>query len=116
MSRKPPRLQTLQPRIQELDRTSRVKSLTSARHSRLYNYEWQKARAEFLKEHPLCQCPACDGGRKRLSAANVVDHDPPHRGDLTKFWDRSTWRAMAKACHDRKTATQDGGFGNSSGR
>jgi 5-methylcytosine-specific restriction protein A len=26
------------------------------------------------------------------------------------FWDSSNWQAMAKVCHDRKTARQDGGF------
>jgi 5-methylcytosine-specific restriction protein A len=28
------------------------------------------------------------------------------------FWDRANWRAMSKQCHDRKTAREDGGFGN----
>jgi 5-methylcytosine-specific restriction protein A len=31
---------------------------------------------------------------------------------MTKFWDSSSWRSLSKQCHDRKTATHDGGFGN----
>jgi 5-methylcytosine-specific restriction protein A len=68
--------------------------------SGLYDARWQRARAAFLKAHPLCVCPHCDAGRIRVRAANVVDHDPPHRGDPAKFWDQSTWRALSKHCHD----------------
>jgi 5-methylcytosine-specific restriction endonuclease McrA len=42
----------------------------------------------------------------------IVDHIVPHKGDQTLFWDRANWRPMAKACHDSKTAREDGGFGN----
>jgi 5-methylcytosine-specific restriction protein A len=44
--------------------------------------------------------------------ASVVDHIVPHRGDMALFWDRSNWQAMSKLCHDRKTARENGGFGN----
>jgi len=80
--------------------------------ARGYGYRWQQASKAFLLEHPLCQCEDCDEGRKRLTASSVVDHEPPHNGDMQKFWDRKTWRALAKVCHDRKTARYDGGFGN----
>ena len=43
--------------------------------------------------------------------SEVVDHVIPHRGDMKLFWDPENHRAMAKRCHDRKTATEDGGFG-----
>ena len=46
-----------------------------------------------------------------MRAASVVDHRVPHRGDMALFWDSSNWQSMAKECHDRKTATEDGGFG-----
>jgi 5-methylcytosine-specific restriction protein A len=46
----------------------------------------------------------------------VVDHRIPHRGDKRLFWDQSNWQSMSKTCHDRKTATADGGFGNISRR
>lgn len=50
-----------------------------------------------------------------LTAAEVVDHKIPHGGDMVLFWDRNNWQALAKACHDRKTATRDGGFGRARG-
>lgn len=83
----------------------------SAAH-RGYGHRWQKASKAFLRAHPLCQCPECDEGRKRVTAATVVDHKVPHRGDMKLFWDSSNWQSMAKECHDAKTAREDGGFGN----
>jgi len=72
---------------------------------------WRKGSKAFLKSHPLCQCNDCDEGRIRLRQSTVVDHTIPHKGDRGLFWDRSNWKAMAKPCHDRKTAREDGGFG-----
>ena len=80
--------------------------------SRGYSRAWEKARAAFLRAHPLCMCEECDEGRVRLTAAEIVDHKVPHRGDMKLFWDRDNWQSMAKACHDKKTAREDGGFGN----
>lgn len=77
-----------------------------------YGSRWQKARIGFLKTHPLCECSECQGGKVRVMAATVVDHIQPHRGDQKLFWVKSNWMAMAKECHDRKTARDDGGFGN----
>lgn len=82
------------------------------RHQRLYTNAWARASKAFLAAHPLCQCEDCGDGRKRVTAATVVDHKVPHRGDRSLFWDSSNWQSMAKACHDRKTARDDGGFGN----
>ncbi|WP_239688677.1 hypothetical protein [Aquitalea magnusonii] len=56
----------------------------------------------------------------------MVDHIKPHRlkdaldsGDVEAirraqalFWDTANWMPMAKRCHDKKTAAEDGGFGN----
>jgi len=81
-------------------------------HARGYDRKWRRASAGFLRAHPLCQCPDCDEGRKRLRPATVVDHRIPHRGDDRLFWDRANWQAMAAECHDAKTAREDGGFGN----
>lgn len=75
-----------------------------------YGYRWQQTSKGFLKAHPLCQCKDCLEGVKQLKAATVVDHIIPHRGDMMLFWNRDNWQSMAKECHDRKTATEDGGF------
>jgi 5-methylcytosine-specific restriction protein A len=85
-------------------------------NARGYTYRWQQASKRFLAEHPLCQCEDCGAGSKRVTLATVVDHRTPHRGDERLFWDESNWQAMAKQCHDAKTATEDGGFGHAPGR
>jgi 5-methylcytosine-specific restriction enzyme A len=77
-----------------------------------YGSAWQRARAAFLRQHS--QCAAC-ARRGRVTAATVVDHREPHKGDPVKFWDTTRWQALCKPCHDRKTATQDGGFGRTAG-
>jgi 5-methylcytosine-specific restriction endonuclease McrA len=40
-----------------------------------------------------------------------VDHKIPHKGNLELFWNRNNWQVLCGACHARKTATEDGGFG-----
>lgn len=79
--------------------------------ARGYGYSWQKASKAFLRAHPLCMCEDCREGALRVTPATVVDHHEPHRGDMELFWDRGNWRSMAKECHDRKTAREDGAFG-----
>ena len=77
-------------------------------HERGYTSAWVKARHAYLNAHPLCVQHRKEGA---LVAAAVVDHKAPHKGDKTLFWDSNNWQALCKACHDRKTATEDGGFG-----
>lgn len=74
-----------------------------------YDSRWRKARLGFLAKHPLCE--ECNR-QGRIVAATVVDHVVPHCGDQVLFWQRSNWEAKCKSCHDRKTAREDGGFGN----
>jgi 5-methylcytosine-specific restriction protein A len=80
-------------------------------NARGYTWQWRKAREHFLRLHPLCECAECRAVG-RIMPASVVDHIIPHRGDMALFWDRSNWQAMSKPCHDRKTARENGGFGN----
>lgn len=69
-----------------------------------YGPRWRKARAAFLRTHPLCvRCFE----RGQLTKATVVDHIRPHRGDPALFWDTSNWQSLCKPCHDRKTMTDD---------
>jgi len=70
---------------------------------------WRTERMAFLRAHPLCsECRRHDV----IRPATVVDHIDPHRGDEAVFWDRTRWQALCASCHSRKTASQDGGFGN----
>ena len=109
------KLPMLKPRVPMLA-TTRVRPMPRPSRAKggqgLYTYRWKLARIAFLRAHPLCQCENCDEGRKRVMPASVVDHRIPHRGDYRLFWDESNWTAMAKQCHDAKTAREDSGFGN----
>jgi 5-methylcytosine-specific restriction endonuclease McrA len=71
-----------------------------------YGSKWQKARRDYLDAHPRCATPGC------LNIATIVDHRIPHKGDAERFWNRRNWQPRCKPCHDRKTASRDGGFGN----
>lgn len=68
--------------------------------SRIYNRRWQKVRLVYLAAHPLCVACQAEG---RVTAATVVDHRRPHRGDQVLFWDEDNWQGLCKDHHDRKT-------------
>lgn len=95
---------------QAAEREARRKRLKGSSAERGYGSKWRKRRAEFLKEHPLCEeCLK----RGLLVKATDVDHIIPHRGNQKLMWDQNNWQALCHACHSRKTASEDGGFGNS---
>ena len=75
-----------------------------------YGSKWRKERALFLLEHPWCVDCQKDGKRE---PATEVDHKIPHKGDPKLFWDKNNWQGLCHACHSRKTALEDGGFGRS---
>ncbi|MDY1215405.1 HNH endonuclease signature motif containing protein [Pseudomonas aeruginosa] len=61
-----------------------------------YDYRWQQAREQYLRDHPLCVY--CE--RKGLvTAANTVDHIVAHRGDQDLFWDKDNWQPLCGPCH-----------------
>ena len=69
-----------------------------------YGSKWQRVSKAYLRRHPLCvRCKA----QGRFTAATVVDHIIPHRGDPHLMWNESNWQALCKSCHDRKTWTED---------
>lgn len=62
-----------------------------------YGYKWQKYRERFLQANPLCvMCQSADV----TTAASVVDHVVPHRGDHRLFWDPKNHQSLCKRCHD----------------
>ena len=77
--------------------------------ARGYGRRWVKARALYLRTHPLCE--SCKG-MNRITFAECVDHIIPHRGDMMLFWDTANWQALCYSHHAQKTATEDGGFGH----
>jgi len=72
-----------------------------------YGRAWQRARAEYLKNNPLCVMHLA---RNEVEAAAVVDHVVPHRGDMVAFWEVANWQALCKRCHDRKTMKYDSNY------
>ena len=67
-----------------------------------YGADWRKIRAKIIKNHPYCLfCGA---------PAVHVDHIKPLRYGGTN--DASNLQPLCAACHSRKTASEDGGFGN----
>lgn len=65
--------------------------------SRGYDARWRRARLAFLAEHPLCERCTKAG---RTTAATVVNHRIPHKGDQALFWDEANWEATCKPHHD----------------
>lgn len=66
---------------------------------------WRRIRAAQLAREPLCREHAAKG---RAVAANHVDHidgDP-----MNNF--ESNLQSLCARCHSRKTARENGGFGN----
>ena len=82
-------------------------------HSRGYDRRWQKIRTMHLSEYPLCvECQK----QGKLTAATVVDHITPHKGDWTLFNNPANHQSLCASCHSFKTAAEDGGFGNVKGQ
>jgi hypothetical protein len=96
------RLQTLKPRLAEVKgRELKQVNPDSWRSGKTtaergYDGRWQKARETFLNHHPLCAYCERDG---RVTAATVVDHKTPHRGDQDLFWNRDNWQPLCASCH-----------------
>lgn len=85
-----------------------VDSKRGSAHQRGYTSRWQKARETYLQRNPLCKSHEAKGV---IVEATIVDHIIPHKGDQKLFWDTSNWQSLCKTCHDKKTASEDGGFG-----
>ena len=78
------------------DGSWRTSGMTAA--ERGYGHQWRKARASFLRRHPLCVMCQAEG---LTVAATVVDHINPHRGDQRLFWDSSNWQPLCTTHHSR---------------
>lgn len=73
-----------------------------------YDRRWDKARAAFLREPENRFCRKCRQ-QGRMTAATVVDHIVPHRGDPALFWDRSNWQPLCKPHHDSAKQREERG-------
>jgi 5-methylcytosine-specific restriction protein A len=79
--------------------------------ARGYGRRWQKYRLAFLHRAANALCVEC---RKtgRITAATVVDHIIPHKGNDRLFWDPTNHQPLCATCHNKKTVREDGGFGH----
>ncbi|NHR07972.1 HNH endonuclease [Chromobacterium haemolyticum] len=96
----------------ERHRKERHKEVDGRRESaskRGYGYRWQQYRLKYLRANPLCVVCRKLG---YVVEASVVDHITPHCGDHRLFWKPDNHQALCAPCHSRKTASEDGGFGN----
>lgn len=73
---------------------SREERISAARRG--YDRRWRKAAKAFLASNPLCIYCRRSG---RTTAATVVDHVRPHRGDMKLFWDPGNWQPLCAPCH-----------------
>ena len=90
-------------------RESRRLKFKGTSADRGYDYRWRKLRNRFIAQHPHCaECLK----RGVITMATDVDHIIPHRGDARLLYDENNLQSLCKSCHSRKTATEDGGFGN----
>lgn len=63
----------------------------------LYNSaRWKRIRKVQLASEPLCRMCAQQG---KTTAARIVDHIEPHRGDPLRFY-TSELQSLCKPCHD----------------
>ena len=86
-----------------------TRSARAKEYNKLYKTaRWRRERRAYLNLHPLCRHCQEDGITK---LADVVDHIVPHKGDVAMFYNQDNWQPLCKRHHDKKTATQDGGFG-----
>lgn len=82
-------------------------SMANPEYHRLYKTAaWRRLRASVLADEPLCRYCADIG---MVSAATVVDHIQPHRGDLALFHEPTNLQPLCKPCHDRHAARKDSG-------
>lgn len=75
----------------DAERKARHNRFRPSSSARGYTGSWDRAKAEFLRQHPFC--------RRCGERAAVVDHKTPHRGNQDLFWDRSNWQPLCTTCH-----------------
>ena len=78
---------------------------------KLYNTkEWYSLRTRQLRKEPLCKFCKDLG---TITAANIVDHIVPHKGDQELFRNAENLQSLCKTCHDsvKQRIEKSGEFG-----
>ncbi len=77
----------------------------SSAHQKGYGVRWRRARIAWLGDNPLCVTCLALG---KTTAAWVVDHIIPHKGDTALFWDSdNNWQSLCETHHNQKTAREN---------
>jgi 5-methylcytosine-specific restriction enzyme A len=95
-----------QPASQLGFRPDMPRSTRASAAQRGYGAKWREKRAEFLRANPWCVFCLRVG---RRTAATIVDHVKPHRGDMHLFWDPSNWQGLCEPHHNSAKAILEGG-------
>ena len=74
-----------------------VKPQRAKTAARGYGGKWQRERLAYLHQNPLCVMCQAEG---RVTAASVVDHIVPHKGDPKLMWDRGNWQSLCAPHHN----------------
>jgi 5-methylcytosine-specific restriction protein A len=77
--------------------------------ARGYGYAWRKIRDAFLQKRPWCSDVFGFHEGALVPAVHVDHRIPKSRGGTD---DESNLDGKCGRCHNHKTATSDGGFGN----
>ena len=76
---------------------------------------WHLFRRDvFLRDNYICrECgKVVIDKHKDLSKRPHCDHISPHKGNKVLMWSLLNAQTLCGGCHSRKTAREDGGFGN----
>lgn len=106
----PPRLRTVPPRVKSApgrfaQRTPTAADRQARRALPTNSAAWRRLRASVLAAEPLCRECARKG---RVTAATCVDHIDGNAMNNGAH----ALQPLCSPCHSRKTAIENGGFGN----
>jgi len=115
MTRKPPRIKMLKPRLstmrprfgaatREEKEAQRFKDRDASHEFRAWykTKRWRDLRERVLLRdlYTCAMCAKVCSGAYPDPGSAVVDHRQPHRGDETLFWEEANCQCMCKGCHD----------------
>jgi 5-methylcytosine-specific restriction endonuclease McrA len=76
----------------------------SNQKSKVYNHDWRSLRAHFLALNPTCKL--CGAMAVHADHIKTAKEFPELRLSISNL------QPLCHSCHSRKTAKEDGGFGN----